>query len=354
MANINFYLKSVKPDKKGLKPILLQITFNYKRFRLHTGEKVKPALWNSKKQRIFEKRNFNNEKELVRINNFLDNIEADVKDLINDTKLKKIELSEAYFKNNLFKKENKSNNSFFELFNEYIETNKSTRAERTIKGYTTVMNFLKKFESQTNFAIDINTLDLMFFDKLKEFAFLKMKIADNYFSKIIAVLKSFLNWAKDRNHHNNDIHRKFKAPEKEKEIIYLTIDELMKLTEYNFELERHQKARDLYCFGCYTGLRVSDINQLRREHIKDNVIYKTIQKTKSYETIPISSFAQNILNKYNDLPLTPLPTMSEQKLNKYIKKCCEIAEINESVNIVKFSGGKSIEITKPKYDLITI
>ena len=353
MANITFYLKSSKADKKGLKQILIQITHNYKRVRLSSGEKIKPAFWNKKKQRAFENKDFANDVEYLRINKFLDEVEAKFKTIVSNAKLNDIELSEAFFKNNLFKAEVKGRKTFHQAFDEYIETSKPNRATGTIGVYRTVQNFIKDFENDTKYTIDIGAIDLIFFDKLKEYSYNKRNTLDNYFHKITKVLRSFLNWAKDRDYYHNDIHLKFKSPERSNEVIYLTIDELMRLFKHKFESNIHEIARDLYCFGCFTGLRVSDILQLTKDNIKGDTILKTIQKTKKVETIPLNSFAKQILAKYSYLSLKPLPSLSEGKLNEQIKTCCELAKINDEIMIIKYSGNKKIEETKPKHKLIT-
>ncbi|PSR55762.1 hypothetical protein AHMF7605_20775 [Adhaeribacter arboris] len=45
--------------------------------------------------------------------------------------------------------------------------------------------------------------------------------------------------------------------------------------------------------------------------------------------------------------------MSAQKFNSYIKEACQLAGINELITVTSYSGGKSIEKTVPKYELIT-
>lgn len=56
-------------------------------------------------------------------------------------------------------------------------------------------------------------------------------------------------------------------------VIALTQAELDAL--YNFDLtnnKRFDQVRDVFCFSCATGLRYSDIAQLRQGHIQDGTI----------------------------------------------------------------------------------
>ena len=354
MANINFYLKSTKPNKKGEVPILIQITMDYKKFRKQI-ERVKKGYWNPKKQQVRPPRAGEPYNRFIEINSLLDSYEKKTKDFFNSCLKQNIELNEDIIKDFLDGKEviKQKKPHFFEAFNEFIEIKKIESAERTVTGYKTVQNFLIDFQKEMEYKLSWDNIDVGFFDKLRYYSFTVKNISDNYFSKIIAVLKNFMNWSNERDYTNNITYRKFYYAEKEKEIIFLTVAELLHLANFNFRSERLSKARDIYCFGCFTGLRISDINQLRHEQITDNTIIKKIQKTKQLERIPLNKFALQILTKYKDNPIKALPKLSAQKLNKYIKECCKEAGINTPVSFIDYRAGKAVEITKPKYELIT-
>ena len=54
MPEINFYLKSVQADKKGLVPIIAQINLDYKKYR-KAVDKTKKRHWNKNKQKYIVK-----------------------------------------------------------------------------------------------------------------------------------------------------------------------------------------------------------------------------------------------------------------------------------------------------------
>ncbi|MEI6765322.1 MAG: tyrosine-type recombinase/integrase [Bacteroidota bacterium] len=354
MANINFYLKSGKQNKLGEKSIVMRITFDMQRTIIFTKCMIHPKFWNANKQLVRPPTQREPENNHVFINEMIRTYRNKVEKAIQEALENNLTLSEAYFKNCLVNKHTrKIRKGFFEWMDDYIESGRPQKAPRTITGYITVKNFLKAFEEDTHYNIDLNAIDMNFYDSLKKYAFLKRRIQDNYLAKIINVLKSFLTWAKDRDAKVSDHYFKFSAPEREKDIIFLTIEELMTLYRFKFPNKKHEKARDLYCFGCFTGLRVSDIQELRREHIKEGSIHKTIRKTKVSEIIPLNQFSEEILKKYDDGGDRPLPVISSQKLNDYIKECCKKAEINDPISITRFFGGKTEVLTFPKYELIT-
>ena len=353
MANITFYLSSVA-DKKGLKPILIQITHNYQRERMPTGEKVKPSLWNKKKQRIIESKELVNEKEYARINTFLNDIDAKFKKLVSNSKLKEIDISAEYLKENLFRPDEKSKKTFFEVFDEYIETSKSIRASGTIVHYECAKNYFLAFEKETKYKISFSTINMTFFDKFMEYSFIKNNYRNNYVKRMRNSLCSMLNWAKDRGYYSGDIYTKFKVSGNDKEVIFLRLDELLNLNNYQFQIQSWNEARDLFCFCCFTGFRISDTLTLTKEIIdlRDGCILKWIKKTQQYEKIPLNSYALKILDKYKDYA-HPLPKLAQVTINKLIKECCKEVGLEEDVSLTKHSGSNHSTIIKPKYKCIS-
>ena len=116
--------------------------------------------------------------------------------------------------------------------------------------------------------------------------------------------------------------------------------------------KRLEKVRDIFLFACATGLRFSDVQQLKREHLDNEFINLVIKKTKTGLTIPLNTISANILDKYQSLN-KPLPAISNQKVNEYIKEVCEMAGINKQIEIVRFHGKKKVTNTYPKFELIS-
>ena len=122
---------------------------------------------------------------------------------------------------------------------------------------------------------------------------------------------------------------------------------------YNMKVdnERLERVRDLFVFQCFTGVRFSDIENLSWDDIKNSTWNLRTQKTKDIIQIPLSGYALSILAKYGDWE-KPLPVISNQKMNKYVKELCKKAEINDKVKIVQYRGSERIENTYKKYEVI--
>ena len=357
MANIHFYLRPAQKNKKGQKSIVMRVTHNYARPLFFIGFMVHPRYWSKRNQKVLKERDGEPENNYQAINSRISTFRQKAEHAIEHALKNDIPITDTYLKNEVSsisgRRKPSQNLSFFEVFDEYIESGKAVRANRTIVGYGTVKTFLKDFEQKTGKQIDINIIDFKFFDQLRSYAFNKRKVKDNYFAKIISVLKAMLTWAYQRGYVKDQTYREFKAVEREVDVIYLTIVELMALYNKEFTTQKLNRARDLFCFMCFTGLRVSDIKNLKRDHIRDGQIIKTIVKTRTTEIIPLNQFAQNILAKYKDDERYPLPKLSAQKLNDHIKDCCLEINMTDNVTFVEYSGGKTKEVSKLKYELIT-
>jgi integrase len=105
--------------------------------------------------------------------------------------------------------------------------------------------------------------------------------------------------------------------------------------------------------GCFTGLRFSDLSKLHLANISEEHIILSIQKTKTQNhAIKLNKYAKAILEKYKGTIYEPLPVISSQKFNDYIKDCCEFAEITQPFTIHWFVGSKKNTLTKPSVNLL--
>ncbi|MCY1721850.1 phage integrase SAM-like domain-containing protein [Prolixibacteraceae bacterium Z1-6] len=257
--------------------------------------------------------------------------------------------------------------TFNGAFEEYLETGKPTKGYNTNRNYKTAKNFYMEFQENTGIKIAFENIDMQLWDEIIKYSYelrcnflepdsdkkYRILLQPNTLAKYKNVLVSFLNWATEREYYFGTKHLKFKAPEQNIDIIYLTENELDQLYLHKFESEKLDRVRDVFCLGCYTGLRYSDLNTLNNDHIQNGLIRKKLIKTSKLVEIPILPMTQDIINKYSNSFKT-LPTYSDVKLNEYIKECCKEAKINQPYTITKYPGNKRIDITKPKHAFIVV
>lgn len=351
---ITFELRKEKINQNGLIPIQLIIRHEGKRIRKNTGFSVLEHHWTGYRIKPSLKKEIDNNYQFI--NQELQEIEEKVSKLFLFLKVNNISFSTEKF-NELFEKtEDSLQNSydFFQCFTEYIDKGKLTKTPNTIKGQTTVKNYLEFFCTENLIALTFDKVDDDFFEQLRDYSYLTKKMKQNYFAKVIKVLKSFLNWATEKGYNTMRDFEKFKASEHDIDIIYLTFEELIKLYEKDFVTDRLSQVRDFYCMGCFTGLRFSDLSKLHLANISEDHIILSIQKTKTQNhAIKLNKYAKAILDKYKGTIYEPLPVISPQKFNEYIKDCCELAEITQPFTIHWFVGNKKNTLTQPKCKFIT-
>lgn len=335
----------------------MTLTFNGQRIRRSVkNSKVKLSSWNQSKSRV--KKGLENSKGISSdlMNSRLEELEENIRKINKVVLRENIRITEDYILSRLENPHtiDARNISFFGAFDEFLDVCKNHKAKNTLKNYTTVRNFIEDFQNSSKHKIDLELIDYDFFEKLRDYSFKKRNVADNYFVKVISVLKTFMNWAIDKKYCSATDFQKFRTHERETEVIYLTKDELFELYNHTFDSRKLEHVKDTFCFACFTGLRYSDIKTLEKSNIIDGHIIKNIQKTKEVASkIPISKYAKEILSKYAETAHSPLPRISQQKYNDYIKECCEIVGIDTPTTLVEYRGNQSVQKTLPKHKLIT-
>ena len=351
---INFELRKEKVTQDGLIPIQIVVRAEGIRIRKNTGFSTKEVFWNGSRVKPGNKREDNNYQV---INDELQKLEGRVSDIFLFLRINKLEFSKKLFLEKYESKEEITVSpelDFFKCFDDYIAKGKPIKTYNTIKGQVTVRNYLEIFAKEKGFKITFDIIDEGFFELLRDYSYQTKEIKQNYFCKIIKVLKSFLNWATDKGYNTARDFEKFKASDHDIDIIYLSFEELMKLYNKDMKSDKLSQVRDFYCMGCFTGLRFSDLSKLHLANISDDHIVISIQKTKTQNhAIKLNKYAKEILTKYKGTIYEPLPVISSQKFNEYIKDCCELAEIKQSFTTHWFVGNQKKSLTQPKHRFIT-
>jgi integrase len=383
MGTIRFELHTTKKDKDGKSPIRLIYQIKGQRRYYNTGQKMLPESWDKNKQQAvhIDKRTAKKQYPAIKYELLLAASEAkDIND-DHDQLTKKIEFIEKRFamdqvvysaemvidrlkadKGITTKKETPSN-ILFDFIDKYIDDHKATREAGSLSVYRALKKHLQDYQQDTKRKVTFDKIDYSFFQSFQTYLLSLTKTVDGKempllnnttIAKQLSTVKTFLSYAKKEGVTVSDKYRDFKIKKETLEVIALTNEEFETL--FYLDLSENKKlaqVRDVFCFACTTGLRYSDLDQLKREHIKEDEIRLTVKKTKEPLTIPLNPFSRAILMKYEWM-LRPIPVISNQKLNDYVKELCKFAGITEPVEIVRFRGTKREAITYPKYELIGV
>jgi len=230
-------------------------------------------------------------------------------------------------------------------------------APGTHKAYQNTLKALERFEKYRKAKVDFESIDLEFYSDFKDYMLQVEKISNNYFGLHIKNLKLFLNESADQGLHNNQKHnhKNFIKLVNEADAIYLGEEQLNTL--YNLDLspnKRLERIRDLFLVGCWTGLRFSDFNAICPKNIKGDMIEIETKKTREKVVIPIHDVVKNIMAKYAGLTENSLPpSISNVKMNEYMKEVGKVAGFTNLEQIRKFKGGVAIIENIPLYNLIS-
>ncbi len=355
MGDINFYLRPVQA-KTGKALIQLQFRYNGQRLRWSWGDAIAPINWNNEKQRVKSNKETRETGEF-HINDLLDNLERVINTTYQAEKAKggiptentlKKALNDFYNRSLNKAQEDSSKPTFFSLLDRFVNGEIMKRGKdikiNTLKNYATARGHLLEFQREMKYPVDFETINLDFFDKLvlflkkrKVHKYTKEKgLSQNSIAKTVAIVKTVMNRALLLKYTTNMDFKNpdFYVPEVAPDAVYLSDEEVMKFYKHDFsDNPRLERVRDLFVFGCFVGLRISDFNNVKPENIVqidgDPYIKIRTKKTEELVFIPCSPIVKQIFKKYdkndNKLP----DSISDQKFNEYLQEAAEIAGFTE-------------------------
>lgn len=345
---VSFYLERNKKTS-GDRSIWVYIGERGTKIFINTGEKISENYWDKDNQRPKIKKRGSNElkHELSAIKNVIDDLEKRVKTVVLDLKSKRntvhLEDIKEEVRDILKGKEGKT---FFDYYDEFINERKIKLSGEAIQKHKRTRDLVKEYDSRTTFQKINNSYLNGFFAYLVD----TNGMIDNTAYKSISFFKTFLHWAIENEMTDNIKFKSFKLKYEKNEIIFLTEEELQQLQLLKIKDKKLKQVRDVFVFQCFTGVRYSDLENLTREDIVGSIWNLTTQKTKDIIRIPLNEVTLSILAKYSDLE-KPLPVITNQRMNEYLKVLCGTAGIDTPVKIIKYQAGKRIEEVKPKHEL---
>jgi len=344
MGEVNFYLKTPELST-GKSLIVLYKSYHGKRLVYSTGESVLPANWNAKKQRL--KNNSATTKDGHQyLNDFLTGLVKECDSVYSKALVNGIPAPETirqglhnYMHHIIESDQGENVSTLFKLVDRFVNNEIKhkgrDKSPNTIKTYNTCKKHLHEFEKAHKTKLDFNSITLDFY--YQYVSFLKKKgLGQNAISKDIAIIKVFMGEAVDLGYTTNMqyLNKKFAVARVETDAVYLKEKELVDL--YRFDLsenKRLENVRDLFLFGCFTGLRFSDYSTVKAENIvkdgNDYFIKLITQKTKSLVIIPCNPIVLELFKKYESNPNKLPKSVSNQTFNEYIKEACRIAGLTE-------------------------
>lgn len=263
-------------------------------------------------------------------------------------------------------KTKKKKHDIFSIFDEYIQQKKLQHLRRkikkdTVQKYQRVKNHLELYAKYIDQNFNLLDIDSNFLDKYFIYLVNKVDMYNNTAHKQISMLKGFLTWCAVNNYKINPNYKGFKEETKDNDIIFLTDKEIKKIQEVKLNKPYLERSRDLFLFQLYLGKRWSEIETISNVDITGNKWKLLAPKTETLETVILPPPAIAILKKYKNTVQpyfnkygqeAPLPLISNQKQNQFIKEVCKLAKIDQEIKIYKYKGSDKEEIVAPKWQFI--
>ena len=369
--NIIFTLESRKKDGILITenvPIRMRVNFTSKRIEFTTGYRIDSAKWDADKQRVKNGCSNKLKQSASEIKASLLEYYTEIQSIFKRFEVEDViptpeQIKEAF--NALHKpvseepkpKKEALPCDFFQVFDDFVEDcgRQNNWTDSTFEKFAAVKNHLTNFREGLTFE---------FFDErgLNDYVgYLRdvKEMRNSTIGKQLSFLKWFLRWAFKKGVHQNNAYDSYKPKLKstQRKIIFLTWDELNRLREFKIPSNKQalERVRDVFLFQCFTGLRYSDVFNLRRSDIKDDHIEVTTVKTSDSLIIELNNHSKAILDKYKDVAFEDdkvLPVITNQKMNDYLKELAELAGIAEPVRQTYYRGNERIDEVTPKYALL--
>jgi integrase len=215
----------------------------------------------------------------------------------------------------------------------YLEFKKNDITYNTKKKINVIKQLLMRYVDYSKKPLNLTDIDGNFKMSFEAYC-LENLYAPNTIATAFKFIKTICNHAKSNGLNISSQLGNIKVKQTKVDNIYLTFEELAKIekTEKEKFTDSLLNARDWLIISCYTGQRISDFmrftdKQIRIENGKSLLEFTQV-KTGKNMTVPLHQKVLEILKKRDGkFPYV----ISDQKYNAYIKKVCEIAEINEVV-----------------------
>ncbi|WP_315315599.1 phage integrase SAM-like domain-containing protein [Prevotella pallens] len=369
--NIIFTLESRKKDGVLITenvPIRMRVNFASKRIEFTTGYRIDASKWDADKQRVKNGCSNKLKQSASEINASLLEYYTEIQSIFKRFEVEDVmptpeQIKEAF--NALHKpvseepkpKKEALPCDFFQVFDDFVEDcgRQNNWTDSTFEKFAAVKNHLTNFREGLTFE---------FFDErgLNDYVgYLRdvKEMRNSTIGKQLSFLKWFLRWTYKKGVHQNNAYDSYKPKLKstQKKIIFLTWNELNRLREFKIPSNKQslERVRDVFLFQCFTGLRYSDVFNLRRSDIKGDHIEVTTVKTSDSLIIELNNHSKAILDKYKDVAFEDdkvLPVITNQKMNDYLKELAELAGIDEPVRQTYYRGNERIDEVTPKYALL--
>lgn len=341
--SILFWIYGSRADGNNSSNIYARITLNGQKLNFSVKRKINVDSWDSKRQRA----RGNSEKSRA-INYYLDEVKSELVSSYRDLKAESKVITPQLIKAR-FLGDDKKNHSLRDVFKYHNAKMGIKLARKTLCHYKTSQKYVLEYIKAEYSKEDIYLPDLDYSFVLGFESFLRSyqprhyqgSIGNNAIMKHIQRLRRMITLAYHMEWIARDPFVKFKPKLEKKEREFLSQLELERIEQFSTSIERLAVVKDLFVFGCYTGICYGDIMDLNKNNIVRGIdgnqwLMANRNKTGTPFKIPILPVAEKLILKYQNHHRTHfngklLPSISNQKLNSYLKEIADLCGIEKNL-----------------------
>jgi site-specific recombinase XerD len=346
MLKTNFYIKADKAKLNGECPIYAKVNYNRKTITLSTGRYINPDRW---KFTDNLRKPVKIQKEKV-IKEYLEIFRIKIEKIYYDIQKKELDLTIEEFKTIILGKSPVSKIphvvELIDIHNDHFSklVTINERSKASLQKYERIkeliIQFNKKYYNCTDLPISkINGSYVFNFENFLKFESSHngiIGIKNNTIVKYFNNLKTILNYGIKMDLVDKNPFNKYDGKISVSDATFLTVEELQRIEQKNFTIERLDKVKDIFLFSCYTGYAPVDACKLTSENIivdADNTswIITTRQKTGTRSNVPVLPPVVRIIEKYKSKENTLIPSISNQKMNAYLKEIADLVGITKNL-----------------------
>jgi site-specific recombinase XerD len=339
-----FYVSKTKLQKNGEAPLLLKINVNGRRVVLNLRRSVHPNDWDSAKGKVGGK---SDQARLV--NDYIEAVKFKFRQKYNELLQLHDEVTVEMVRDGVLGVNSSSTRTIVAVWEEHLEGMRKLIGKETTKAtcqkYSAALNHLKRFLKQKHRTTDLSlkSIDPEFVSNFSLYLKTTGGCGHNTTVKFLQTFKKIYGICIRNGWATKDPFVGVSMKSKVIDRHYLNEEELVRLIEFETDLERISKVRDFFIFSCYTGLAYIDLKNLKRQQIEAGNsetgfwIRTKRQKTGVSTSVPLLALPYQIINKYNQLEYLNsndpvLPVLSNQKMNAYLKELADLCGITKPLS----------------------
>ncbi|SKB80175.1 Site-specific recombinase XerD [Salegentibacter holothuriorum] len=334
------YASRVKNNQANL---YVRISLDSRRVNISLKSKVPFDLWDPSTQRLD-----GSSKQAREANNLISETRTKIFQNYQDLRFQNKKVTADLLKSN-FLGEGPRDKTLLDILEYHKQKIEKTLTKGTIRNFGVTEKYVLKFlnEEFKTTTIYLNELNYKFINDFANFLFNYWPkghvnaMSHNTVMKHLQRLRKIVTLAFHLEWVEKDPFIRWKPTFQKKERDFLNLSELKQIEDFYFHNDRLDRVRDLFVFSCYTGISFTDMNDLTKDNVRNGLdgqkwLFTSRNKTKAKVKIPLLDKALEILEKYNEHPMTEitqslLPVITNVKVNLYLKEVADLCDIKKNL-----------------------